>query len=494
MAALTRTLRAHPWAVPVVILGVLLRWWVLRTTHGMLSADETVTGLSTLEVLDGRFRIVIPANAYTATFESFAFAPFLAVFGPGIALLKWLGISVWAAAGVSTILAARTVLDPARSWIAGGIVWLAPGAMMIVSTRAYFGYASGMVAVAATYWALGPLAEAPPGQPDRRRSLIAGFLGGLAFYVHPMYSAVVVPAALVVAARHRRAGRDWWAPAALGAFVANVPVLFWNLRNSFASLHQQNEVPGTYLDRLSGFFTGLLPRDFGVMGADGSWVVGRPIGWLVWFGIPALALAGAIRLARRRTAGRMYLAAIVFCWPIMAVFAPLGQTRDGRYGVIVLPLFAVCLTSAVEAVGETIVERIHVRPVVVAGAIASAAGLLLPYQFDEVTTEFVRPNAGFEELVVRLDAARIEAVKGSYWVVSQASYLTDWRIASAVTDGWPVRYPRSQQRVDATPPEHVAFVFQYDDVNPTALPFPIDDYQRVDLQGLVLLLPPDGDT
>ncbi|MEZ5257517.1 MAG: hypothetical protein R2705_11660 [Ilumatobacteraceae bacterium] len=177
--------------------------------------------------------------------------------------------------------------------------------------------------------------EAPPGQPDRRRSLIADSSAGC----------VLRPSHVLRRRRTSQARRrwpdidgpgDWRAPAALGAFVANVPFLFWNLRNSFACLHQQNEVPGTYLDRLSGFFTGPAAA------ISASWAPTGPgrrpsDGWLVWFGIPALALAGAIRLARRRTAGRMYLAAIVFCWPIMAVFAPLGQTRDGRYGVIVLP-------------------------------------------------------------------------------------------------------------------------------------------------------------
>lgn len=480
-----RTVVAHPWAVLVAVVGLVLRIWVLRTGHGQLSADEATTGLTTLDVLDGRFRVIIPGNAYTATLEAYVFAPVVAVFGPHVVALKALPIVLWAAAAVVAIVVGRRLLEPGWAWAAGGIVWLAPGGLLIVSTRAYFGYAGGVLAVLGALWALGRVADAE--RAAVRPSLVAGFLAGVAFYVHPMYSAVVLPAALVVTWRHHRAVRTWWLPAVGGALAANLPWLLWNVRNSFASLDQQNEVPGTYTGRLTGFFTGLLPRDLGLMRSDGVWVVARPIGWLLWWGLPLLALAGAVVLARRSWAGRMYLAAGVLCWPIMATFAALGQVRDGRYGVIPLPVFALTLPAAAAAV---VARSPRPRLVAPAAALVVGAVVLVPHQREVVGDTVDDPNAGTAAVVQQLDEAGIEFLDGSYWVTLPVSYVTDARIATAVVEGFPVRYPHLQERVDAAPATEVAFAFQYDDVNPNALRLPMEQYERVDLPGVVLFLPP----
>ncbi len=479
------SLLAHPWAIAVALLGLGLRIWVLRTGHGQLSADEAVTGLGAVDVLDGRFRVVIPGNAYTATLEAFLFAPVLAVFGAHVVALKLLPIVLWAAAALLVVPVARRVLTGVWPWVAAGIVWLAPGALLIVSTRAYFGYAGGIVAVLAALLALAKVADAE--RSSVRPAFVAGFLAGLAFYVHPMYSAVVLPATVVVAVRHRRDLRGWWIPAITGAVGANLPFLAWNVRNDWASLEQQNTVPGTYSGRLTGFFTDLLPRDFGVMDSVGNWIVPRPIGWLVWWGIPLLALSGAIVLARRSWAGRMFLAALVVGWPIMAAFAALGNVNDGRYGVILLPVFAVTLPAAAAELVRSVPRP---RLVVTALGMATAALLLAPYQWQVITDDFVDANAGTTAIVQRLEAAGIDKLGGSYWVVLPVGYVTEARVKTAVPPTFPIRYPNYQTAVDSAPAGDVAFAFQYDDINPNMLRFPIEQYERVDLPGVVLFLPP----
>lgn len=480
-----RSLLAHPWVIVVAAIGLALRIWVLKTGHGQLSADEAVTGLGAVETLDGRIRIVIPGNAYTATLEAFLFAPFVAVFGTHVVPLKLLPVLLWAAAAVLVVPLARRVLTGISPWVAGAVVWLAPGALLIVSTRAYFGYAGGVLAVIAAFLALAVVADAE--RSSVRPALVAGFFAGLAFYIHPMYSAVVLPAAVVVTVRHRREVREWWVPAIAGALAANLPFLGWNLRNGWASLEQQNTVPGTYSGRFTGFFTDLLPRDFGVMNSVGNWIVPRPVGWLVWWGLPLLALFGAVVLARRSWAGRMFLAAVLACWPIMAAFAALGNVVDGRYGVILLPVFAVTLPAG----GAEILRRVpRPRPVAVVVAIVFGALLLAPFQWRVITDDFLDPNAGTTALVQRLDDAGIDKLGGSYWVVLPVTYVTDARIRSAVPPTFPIRYPSYQAAVETAPPAEVAFAFQYDDINPNMLRFPIEQYERVDLPGVVLFLPP----
>src|SRR5450755_423863 len=63
--------------LPAVIVGLLIRAWVMRSPLLALNSDEAITGLQAFEVLHGRFRLVVAGNDYGATTETYLIAPLL---------------------------------------------------------------------------------------------------------------------------------------------------------------------------------------------------------------------------------------------------------------------------------------------------------------------------------------------------------------------------------------------------------------------------------
>ena len=88
--------------LPAVAVGLLIRVWLMRTSLSALNADEAVTGLQALEVLSGRFRIVVAGNEYGSTTETYLLAPFLA-FWTGVGPLRILPIVLSAVAGYAPV-------------------------------------------------------------------------------------------------------------------------------------------------------------------------------------------------------------------------------------------------------------------------------------------------------------------------------------------------------------------------------------------------------
>ena len=124
-------------AVVVGVFGLLMRLHLLRTPAGMLNADEAYTGLQSLAILRGDLPTVIRGAGYTAVLDSYFFAPFVWIFGAHVVPLKLLSSLWWSGAAVLMYVLAKRFVG--RSWglLAASMVWVAPGAMMLLSTRAY---------------------------------------------------------------------------------------------------------------------------------------------------------------------------------------------------------------------------------------------------------------------------------------------------------------------------------------------------------------------
>ena len=107
-------------AAAVVAVGLLLRWWVLRSTFGVLNADESYSGLQSMGVIrDGRFPIVMDGQSYTAAIEAYVFSPLLVFVVGSIAVLKWSFVSVWLAVLFATFGAARHIAGRRAAAFAG---------------------------------------------------------------------------------------------------------------------------------------------------------------------------------------------------------------------------------------------------------------------------------------------------------------------------------------------------------------------------------------
>ena len=467
----------------VALLGLALRLWILRTPQGALNADESFTGLQAMEIVHGDVPVIFQGQAYTAVPESYFFAPFVALFGAHVMALKLFASLWWAVAAVLVYRLLRPVVGSWSALLGAAFVWIAPGTTMVMSLRAYEGYGSGVVATLLAV--LAAQAALRGDGPTIRRSFIAGFSAGLAFYIHPMFVAVALPTTLIVSFVHRRAVKRWWMPAGIGALLANVPFLLWNLTNDWDSLDQPTSGSDSPLVRLGRFFTELAPRTLGLRDFDGHWtlVAAGPIVAIV---ILALVAVGAVSLWRRGRAERVLVAPLVLAWPLMSLFGNLEYVADGRYGIIVFPFVVI----AVVVGGSMVARKIDgPRPVVIA-AIAWIGLLVVPWAASNLGDTVDDPNADVGAVVDALTERGISRVAGNFWWVLPVEYQSDRRIRGEVVGNpYVVRLPESHEIVEAADDSEVAFVFDSSDDDVSRLRMPIDRYERREVGRAVLYVP-----
>lgn len=499
----------------VLFLGVALRVQVLRSPSGWLNADEATMGLMAMDILHGRFPIVLEGQAYSAALESYLFAPFVGFIGAHVVALKLVPIAFWALASILMVGAARRVMGLPAAVLAGALTWLAPGALLVLSTQAYPGYALGLAIVVATLWSL--LVSADQAQPDPPKSALVGGLAGLAVYVHPMFLSVVVPGVLVVSMRHYRQFRRWWAPASAAAVAVNIPLIVWNLSNGFRSLENTATHPASYSERLIGFFEGLMPRGLGLMSTSGEWIFSRSLALAAYALVLLLVAAGAVALARRGWSGLVLVAMIVLVWPLMALFSAHGYVLDGRYAIIPLAPMALCIAAAVDEASAFLLRKVRRadqtasgEPVDVEVAAVSVSAsnpwrltafiaitvgtlwlvLAMTYLDRSVGPAVEDPNGPVTALIDYLDETGFDRVSGSYWVIQRVGYMTGGRIPGAVDPAYyPVRSPRLQHIVETSPFDRVAFVYTPDDEEIFAPADPTQEYRREIVGGFVVYLP-----
>ena len=470
----------------VAVAGLALRLWILRTPQGALNADESYTGLQAMEILRGDVPVVFEGQAYTAVLESYVFAPFVWLFGAPIVALKLLPSVLWAVAAVLVHRALRPMVGNAWAGAGAAFLWLAPGASMVMSLRAYEGYASGMlVAVLA---AMAARRSLPREHAKASESALVGALVGLLVYIHPMFVAVAIPIALVPAWTRRQSVRSWWAPAIAGAVVVNLPFVAWNLRNDWDSLNQPTTGVDSPVTRLGRFFTELMPRALGLRDFDDDWTLGWGIGPIIGIVIVVLTIVGATNLWRRGRAERVWVLPVVIAWPIMSLFGNLEYVADGRYGMIVLPFVIVDVV-----VGASVILRRVSRTTFGSATVMVAlwvAILVVPWAAGNLGDRTGDPNADVRGIVTRLDDAGITRLAGNFWWVLPVEYASDQRIRTEVVGNpYVVRLPDSHRIVQSAEDDRVAFVFDATDEDLDRLRLPVERYERQVVGRAVLYVP-----
>lgn len=480
-----RVLVVRPAIAAVALVGIALRIWIMLSPQGVLNADEAYTGLQAAEIARGHHVVVIGGAAYTGTIDTYLLAPIVGIFGQHVLTLKVMSPILWAIAALLVIGAARRIVPDRWALLAGASIWLAPGALAILSTRGYVAYALGFALVVGMFWSALVIVEQPV--PVARSAAVFGALAGLAFYTHPMFVAVVGPVAAVVALRHRWSGRTFWLPAGAAALLVNLPFLLWNAKNSWPSLDQPPQgVASTYGGRLRGFFVGLLPRDLGVRRMDGAWTFGRPLGAAVVLAVLGLAIAGAVLQMRvDRWRGALLMAPLVLAWPLMAGLENLAFVDDGRYGIIVFPVLVLCMVAGVAAL-STRMPRVPWTAFAAAWLLVCA----VPFLHKEAGTDLGDPNVQARALVQAIEDAGFDRVAGNYFAVLPIEVESGGRIRTAIAGNpYTVRLPHSQQLVDATPPSDLAYVFAPGPIGPTWVKLPVEQYRQVPVAGWVIYFP-----
>lgn len=470
----------------VVLAGIALRVWVLRTPQGALNADESFTGLQAMEIVRGDLPVVFEGQAYTAVPESYLFAPFVWIFGAHVVALKILASALWAVVALLVHRQLRSVVGFNWALAAATFLWLAPGASLVMSLRAYEGYASGMLVVFLAAMATRRLMLRE--RATTRSSALVGALLGLAVYVHPMFVAVAVPIALAPSWVHRRDLRRWWLPSFAAAVLVNLPFIAWNITNDWDSLDQPTTGVDSPVTRLGRFFTDLMPRALGLRDLDGDWTLGRTIGPLLAIVLLGLVTVGAIDLWRRGRAERVFVLPLVLAWPIMSLFGNLEYVADGRYGMIVLPFVVIALVVGVERISRRVVRSSTAVPLV--ATLVWSAILVVPWARANLGDVVDDPNADVKRVVDRLDEDGVKYVAGNFWWVLPIEYASDRRIRTEVVGNpYVVRLPDSHRIVQDASDTQVAFVFDATDEDLDRLRLPVERYERREIGRAVLYVP-----
>ena len=484
----------------VWLVGLLVRFHLLRTPVGMLNSDEAYTGLQAMSILQGDLPVVLRGAGYTAIVDSYFFVPFVWIFGAHVVPLKLLSSLWWSGAAVLMYVLAKRFVG--RSWglLAASMVWVAPGALMLLSTRAYEAYGLGLLT--SVFTAFATIRVLTGAELHRRWVMLAGAGAGLAFYLHPMFIAVALPIVTVPCWVYRREIRRWWFPAVCSAVFVNLPLLLWNVRNSWPSLSQPAPATEPALTRLCRFFTGLLPRSFGLKNPGGEWIWGSAsiVLYVTFLGLIVWGLVGLVRLGVR---GLVVALPAILCWPILSLFSNMGFVDDGRYAIVGFPFLIIALVVGVRSVVVLIkwpVMTGYIAPII--AAVMWAGIFLIPWVKDYAPDVVDDPNADVQAIVDVLLADNFEYAAGNYWVTLRIEYQSDRQVLTALAGHpwgaifpwqpqfpWGVRFPQAQAEVMSADPSAVAYVFLPGDEQVDILRLPIEEYERREVGGAVLYLP-----
>lgn len=501
-------IRRVRWGLVLILgfAGYAIRGYLLGTKFGEMNADEAFTGLQALEIAKGDLPIVIRGIGYTGNLDSYVFAPFTMLFGARVVPLKLLTSLWWAVSAFVMFHVIWSIRRDMKSehaerwaWLGAGMLWITPGAMMVVSTRAFVAYGLLLLTTFASAFVVRRvvLAEAT----SRRDVLLAGALLGFAFYLHPMTLAAVIPIALVPCWTFRRRLRDWWVPAVGAAVFVNIPFLAWNVKNNWLSLSQPSPPMNSTWDRLSSFFTGLLPRAFGMMNLDGSWVWGV-VSVVVYLLMLALVSHGLVVLVCKVPGGLVLALPAVLCWPLLSLFNNMWFVEDGRYSSVGFPFLIVAMVIGLADVTGRGRPYLASRTAVVVALVVWVGVLVLPWIRANAGPQLDDPNSRARVLVQTLEDEGFRFAAGNYWLVHPIEYQSNQRIHVAVAGHpwgeilswrprlpWGVLFAQRQIEVLSRGPLDVAYVFQAGDEQVSALPLPVEQYERREVMGAVLYLP-----
>jgi hypothetical protein len=463
--------------VAVAIVGVVgfgLRYWLLRSPLGGLNSDEAATGMTAYDMLRGRPTLLIGGTTYGGLLEAWLAAPF---------------IVEWFVACVAAAWAFRPVLKRAGALAVGAVVWVHSGLLVVLSTTAYLGYASGFVFQIA---ALGFLVRSSEStRIPRRTDFLAGLFAGLAVWGHPLFIVTVAPAlAATLWLRRRHDVVPWLGRIAVGLLFGTSPLWIWNIRNAGAGLKSPPQTKVTsYGDRFEIALAQLAPRGLGLRAANGRWLYPRTLAMPAVLVIIVLALVGLIVLARRHRSGLVLAAAGLPAFILLPAFPNTWFADDGRYyTMITIPLLC-----GLVALVPVVARRLRLTAPTLLAFCVVVWGVVTCGRFfqTQVPRQFVDQDTVERAIIERLDRERITALIGDYWIVYRISYMSNDRITAQV----PLsigqdRFARLRERVAATSPEHLAYIFQTGQEAVNEIPNKGEGLRKVELAGVTLFLPP----
>ncbi|MDQ3978617.1 MAG: glycosyltransferase family 39 protein [Actinomycetota bacterium] len=430
-----------------VVLGTVLRVWLVLSPLGPYDSDEAVAGLMGRHFLDGEFRAFYWGQPYGGTHEAALLALLFAMGTPVRLAMEGVPIALSAVAAVLVWRIGLRTVGRHAGLLAAALLWTTTAVFVWQSTKERSFYATTLVAgLAVTLLALRLLAR-----PSRLDALLLGVAGGIGWHSSPNIVYFAAPALVWLVAESVRLGRRdvlrlWWV-AAGGAVVGGLPWIASNLASGGASFDLVPYSSGTtYLNRLGLFFKEALPYALGVQTPH------EPMGWpsaLLYLLLLAGVIVAVVRLPR--PAWGIGVGLVVFPF-VFAAFPTSWYVGEPRYLSFLWPFVVLAVAAAL--------VRVHRRrpgvAVVALGVIAlyTVAGTAVMVERSEWSVVGDYSPGDLTPLVAQLGGE--EAVFADYWIAYRLALATEERIVAAPLDT--ARYPPYVEQVRAVAvPAYVFF-------------------------------------
>ena len=445
----------------VVGLGWRMPW--LLAVERTLDADEAVTGIMAMDILDGARPLYYYGQGYLGTVEPFTAAGLFAVLGSSPLVLRLAPLLIFVA---SLWFQYRVV----RHWFGRPAAWLsvlfwcaAPAAVALWTVKARGGFTAVMLFGMILTWIYQRATTARP--IARWRWLAAGgVVLGLGWWTNAMVTYYVMPLAGLVwrrirAAERAAAGsprsngitpRQWIGAAAsfvLGLAVGLAPVIAYRLSPVAVEGRQLfNPAPSAWLAGIGRLATELLPVLFDF---NQTWLGLAPA--VVLACLLAICLRAAARVRETSPAiasdpntaasdGVVYTALLWLAVPGVVLLS--NQATDVHGFRYLLPLFSAVSISLGWLVAHAWRFR-GMRPILATlGAVvwlAHCSHSVLAHRADELAPVYANDVASAAAY------ADVSAIATPYWDCYRITFLTDRQVVGVPCRG-PVRDDRAVQQ------------------------------------------------
>jgi 4-amino-4-deoxy-L-arabinose transferase-like glycosyltransferase len=324
--------------VLLVLAGLGMRIWLLRSPLGVYDADESISALVVRHLLHGEWTTFQWGVAYGGILEQLIAVPFFAVWRDPV-VLKLVMVGLNAGACVLTWRIGRRLVGEAPARFAALLVWVASPAYVFRSVKTLY-YGTALCLTQAILLCCVHIAETR----SRKWTVLLGLLLGLGLWTSPMVAYVAVPAVAWLLLTRRDRWRDL-VVAIPGAVIGAAPWLIFTVRHPGSAFHQESSMGTNPLDRLEGFFRDLLPRGLGIKVAhNGEWFLGPAVSKTLY-----LALLGAfaflvVQTVWRRRSALTPLLVVAGAYPFLFAYPHASfYVSEPRYGVFLWPVVALLL-------------------------------------------------------------------------------------------------------------------------------------------------------
>jgi hypothetical protein len=346
-----------------VLLGLAIRWLVLRGASWRIDFDEGMVGLQVLRLLRGEFTIFHPGQPYLGNVESYLIAPFFALFGANNPTLKLIPLLL-SGAYIATIgLLGKAAFSARVGALAALAAAIAPTYMVVLGLKAWGSTIETLVLGNLLLLMTIRLVHGTD-HPTRDWALL-GLIGGLAFYISWLSAFFGIPAALILFAHLRRTGRKAWRWVTLCmimVIIGSLPLWLFNLRGGWATfvflLGGEKGSSIVNAPRILKHFTlDLAPR---LVSGDPAWhILSSPATWAL-VAIYGLGLSTLIFTRNRRD--HWLLTSFVVCFLPAYILSGFGNNALNSFGIDATGRYVLMLHSVLPIGLALLADRLTSNP------------------------------------------------------------------------------------------------------------------------------------